>query len=117
MNGTPCTRVAPLVSRDSVLISCPIHMGSAHYETAALVIKVLPTVFPWMRFLPDSAAQEFAAEFAETARASAELGNMTPLGSVIEAWRATAEVHADRRCIGPSPCPSTAQITAPSRTR
>jgi len=64
-------------------------------ETAALVIKVLPTVLPWMRFLPGPAAQEFAAEFAETARASAELGDMTPLGAVIEAWRATAEVHSD----------------------
>jgi hypothetical protein len=64
-------------------------------ETAELVLKVLPAVFPWMRFLPDAATREFATEFAETARASAELGNMAPLAPVIEAWRATAEVYAD----------------------
>jgi len=64
-------------------------------ETAAPVLKVLPIVFPWMRFLPDTAAQEFAAEFAGTARAAAEMGNMAPVGPVIEAWRATAEVYAD----------------------
>jgi hypothetical protein len=64
-------------------------------ETAGPVLKVLPAVFPWMRFLPDEAARDFAAEFAETARAAAELGNMAPVAPVIEAWRATAEVHAD----------------------
>jgi hypothetical protein len=64
-------------------------------ETAGHVLKVLPAVFPWMRFLPDMAAQEFAAEFSETARAGAEMGNMAPLAPVIEAWRATAEVYAD----------------------
>ena len=64
-------------------------------ETAQTVLRVLPAVFPWMRFLPDEAAQAFAVEFAETALASAELGNMAPLMPTIEAWRATAEVHAD----------------------
>jgi hypothetical protein len=64
-------------------------------ETAALVLRVLPAVFPWMRFLPDTAAREFAAEFAGTARAAAEMGNMAPVVPVIEAWRATAEIHAD----------------------
>jgi hypothetical protein len=64
-------------------------------EAAGSVLKVLPAVFPWMRFLPDEAARDFAAEFAETARAAAELGNMAPVVPVIEAWRATAEVHAD----------------------
>jgi hypothetical protein len=64
-------------------------------EAAGSVLRVLPAVFPWMRFLPDEAARDFAAEFAETARAAAELGNMAPVVPVIEAWRATAEVHAD----------------------
>ncbi len=64
-------------------------------ETAALVLGVLPAVFPWIRFLPDAAAREFADEFAETARAAAEMGNMAPVVPVTEAWRATAEIHAD----------------------
>jgi hypothetical protein len=64
-------------------------------ETAALVLQVLPAVFPWIRFLPDAASREFAVEFAETARAAAEIGNMAHVVPVIEAWRATAEIHAD----------------------
>jgi hypothetical protein len=64
-------------------------------RTAEHVIAILPDVFPWLRFLPDQAVREFAAEFAETARAAAELGNMAPVAPVIEAWRATAEIHAD----------------------
>ena len=64
-------------------------------RTAELVIAILPDVFPWLRFLPDQAVREFAAEFAETARAAADLGNMAPVAPVIEAWRATAEIHAD----------------------
>jgi hypothetical protein len=64
-------------------------------ETATVVLNVLPAVFPWMRFLPDAAAREFADEFTETARAAAEMGNMAPVVPVIEAWRSTAEIHAD----------------------
>lgn len=61
----------------------------------AALLRVLPAVFPWTRFLPDEAVREFAAEFSGTALAAAELGNMAPVGPVIEAWRATAEIHAD----------------------
>lgn len=64
-------------------------------ETAQPVLQVLPAVFPWMRFLPEAAIRAFAVEFAETALASAELGNMAPLAPVIAAWRSTAEVYAD----------------------
>ena len=64
-------------------------------ETAALVLTVLPAVFPWIRFLPDAAARQFAVEFADTARAAAEMGNMAPVVPVIEAWRATAEINSD----------------------
>jgi hypothetical protein len=64
-------------------------------ETAAPLIKVLPAVFPWLRFLPDAAAREFAAEFAGTSLAAAEMGNLAPVVPVVEAWRATAEIHAD----------------------
>jgi hypothetical protein len=86
-------------------------------ETAELFLRALPAVFPWMEFLPDAAAREFAVEFAETARASAELGNMAPLAPVIEAWRATAEVHADPSLHKALTARSTAPITVPSRSQ
>jgi hypothetical protein len=64
-------------------------------DTAVLLLGVLPAAFPWLRFLPEPAVRKFAGEFASTAVAAAELGNLAPLTPVIEAWRATAEVHAD----------------------
>ncbi|MGH7734722.1 MAG: hypothetical protein ACREOE_13770, partial [Gemmatimonadales bacterium] len=60
-----------------------------------VLIQVFPSVFPWMRFLPADEARAFIAEFIATARASAELGNMAPVATVIAAWKATAEVYAD----------------------
>jgi hypothetical protein len=73
------------------LISAMLHLDG----TAAILLKVLPAAFPWIRFLPDAAMREFAVEFAETALAAAEMGNLAPVVPVIEAWRATAEIHAD----------------------
>ena len=61
----------------------------------SVFIQVFPSVFPWMRFLPAEDARAFIAEFTATARASAELGNMAPVATVIAAWMATAEVYAD----------------------
>ncbi|MGH3300351.1 MAG: hypothetical protein ACRDOK_01505 [Streptosporangiaceae bacterium] len=59
------------------------------------VLRSLPAAFPWMRFLPAPAARDFAAEFAEIALAAADMGNMAPVVPVVDAWRATAEIHAD----------------------
>lgn len=64
-------------------------------EAEEVVMVALSGAIPWMRFLPPGEAREFATEFVETARACAELGNMAALMPVVEAWRATAEVHAD----------------------
>jgi hypothetical protein len=61
----------------------------------SVLIQVFPSVFPWMRFLPAEDDRAFIAEFIATARASAELGNMAPVTTVIAAWMATAEVYAD----------------------
>jgi hypothetical protein len=62
---------------------------------ASVLLTAFPEVFPWVRFLPEMDAQAFVKEFTETARACAELGSLAALGPVIEAWRATAEIHAD----------------------
>jgi len=60
-----------------------------------VLLKAFPAAFPWMKFLPPGDAHAFVEEFTETARACAELGSLGALGPVIEAWRATAEIHAD----------------------
>lgn len=65
------------------------------YLDEQVLVQAFPSVFPWMRFLPADEARAFIAEFIATARASAELGNMAPVATVIAAWKATAEVHAD----------------------
>jgi hypothetical protein len=61
----------------------------------AVLGRVFPVVFLWMRFLPPSEARAFIAEFTETARACADLETLTPLNAVVAAWRATAQVYAD----------------------
>ena len=60
-----------------------------------LLTRVFPEAFPWVRFLPQKAVQEFLLEFVETARASTSLGSLAPITQVIEAWKHTAEIYAD----------------------
>jgi len=52
---------------------------------------------PWLRFLPAPDRVQFATEFIETAIASADLGTLAPLSTLIAEWRNTALVHADPR--------------------
>jgi len=61
----------------------------------ALAIQVLPSVFPWVRHLPDDAKQEFAAEWIGTLSAGAEMNNNAAVETTIAAWRSTAEAYAD----------------------
>ncbi len=62
---------------------------------ADLIRQVLPTVLPWVRFLPSGAVDELASEFVETTWAAAELNNMAPISQLLAEWRHTAEVYAD----------------------
>lgn len=64
-------------------------------EGARKVLQVLPEAYPWVRFMPTDAVQEFAVEFMETARACADVGNLSRLEVVVAAWRHTAEIYAD----------------------
>jgi hypothetical protein len=69
---------------------------SALAQTAeGVLLDAFPAAFPWLRFLPPADAHAFVEEFTETARACAELGSLAALSPVIEAWRATAEIHSD----------------------
>jgi hypothetical protein len=60
-----------------------------------LLTRVFPEAFPWVRFLSDDAVREFLVELVETARASTDLGVIAPIGTVIAAWKHTAEIYAD----------------------
>ncbi len=62
---------------------------------ADLIREVLPTVLPWVRFLPAAAAGELSAEFVEVAHAAAAVDNVAPVAQLLAEWRHTAEVYAD----------------------
>jgi hypothetical protein len=61
----------------------------------ALAVQVLPAIFPWVRYLPDEAKREFAAEWLDTLTAAADLDNNAAVETVVASWRSTAEVYAD----------------------
>lgn len=59
------------------------------------LLKVLPEVFPWVRFLPAEDMRLFLDEFVGTLHAVEDLDNIAPVAQLITEWRHTAEVHAD----------------------
>ncbi|HTR93455.1 MAG TPA: DUF6247 family protein [Trebonia sp.] len=60
-----------------------------------LAVRVLPSVFPWVRHLPEDERQEFAAEWLGTLSAAGELDNGAAVETVVAAWQHTAEIYAD----------------------
>ena len=64
-------------------------------QTRTLATEVVPTAFPWVRFLPKQDLQAFVVELVDTLEASDSLENWTPVAHLITEWRHTAEVHAD----------------------
>jgi hypothetical protein len=60
-----------------------------------LAVQVLPSVFPWVRYLPEGAHEEFAAEWLDALSAAGELDNSAAVEGIIAAWRSTAEIYAD----------------------
>lgn len=60
-----------------------------------LVREVLPTVLPWVRFLPAADVDAMADEFVGIAEAAASIGNTAAISQFLVEWRHTAEVHAD----------------------
>jgi hypothetical protein len=60
-----------------------------------LAVQVLPSVFPWVRHLPEDARGEFAAEWLDALTAATELENNAAVEGLIAGWRSTAEVYAD----------------------
>ncbi|MCO1582259.1 hypothetical protein M8C13_41585 [Crossiella sp. SN42] len=64
-------------------------------EVRDLVTEVMPTAFPWVRFLPREDVRAFVVELVDILEAANSLGNPAPVVQLITEWRHTAEVHAD----------------------
>ncbi|MEO3781455.1 hypothetical protein ABGB16_32660 [Micromonospora sp. B11E3] len=70
-------------------------LASVVRRDPALVREALPTVLPWVRFLPPGDLEQMASEFVDTAEAAAALGNTAAVSQLLTEWRHTAEIHAD----------------------
>jgi hypothetical protein len=64
-------------------------------EGARAVLMAMPSVFPWVRFLPRDDVRAFLVELVDTLHACADLGNLAALTPVIAAWQDTAEIYSD----------------------
>ena len=60
-----------------------------------VAVQVLPSVFPWVRHLPENGRNEFAVEWLGTLSAAGDLGSGAAVEAVVAAWQHTAEVYAD----------------------
>jgi hypothetical protein len=86
-------------SQDSEVIATTtrmfVSMMKRDPEARALVMDVVPEVFPWVRFLPGDGVREFAVELVDTLRAATDLDNAAAVAVMIAQWRHTAEIHSD----------------------
>jgi hypothetical protein len=60
-----------------------------------LVTEILPTAFPWIRYLPTEDVRAFVLELMEELERADSLENPAPVAHLLAAWRATAESYAD----------------------
>ncbi|MEV6243172.1 hypothetical protein [Lentzea sp. NPDC051838] len=68
-------------------------------EASHLIAELMPTVFPWVRFLRPEDKESFAVEIIETLEAANSLGTPAPVIQLITEWKHTAEVMADPRLL------------------
>jgi hypothetical protein len=87
-------------------------------ELSPRLPKLLAQRYPWIRFLPGDARQQFVREYVETLQACASIGNTARLDEVLNAWKATAEIHADpdlhAELTRPLPASTGARVPRPS---
>jgi hypothetical protein len=63
--------------------------------TSPALIDALTAHYPWVRFLPEGDRAEFVREFLETMKGCASINNFSRIEAVVNAWRSSAEIHAD----------------------
>ncbi|HET8657692.1 MAG TPA: hypothetical protein VFM55_01685 [Micromonosporaceae bacterium] len=89
---------ADLARQEREVVDLTIHLLAGVLDDrsgAELVRRMLPAALPWVRFLPDTAIDELAAELVATAYVALSLDNLAPVSQLLIEWRHTAEVHAD----------------------
>jgi hypothetical protein len=69
------------------------------------MLRVLPSVFPWVRHLSPDEMRQLVAELIDATRDAVELDVHSTLHRAIVSWRATARILADPEL--------TAQLTRP----
>jgi hypothetical protein len=70
-------------------------LASVVRRDPTLVREALPTVLPWVRFLPPEDLEQMSTDFVETVEAAAAVGNTAAVSQLLTEWRHTAEIHAD----------------------
>lgn len=63
------------------------------------LLDIIPSAFPWTRFLPVEDQVDFAQELVNVMEASSDIDNPEPVLDTIEQWRHTAEVYSSPRLL------------------
>lgn len=92
---TTATRAAEVTENASATTKLFITLMRESDHARSLATEVLPTAFPWVKFLPTEQVQEFVVELVDTIEAAESIDNPAPVATLIAAWRHTAEVYAD----------------------
>jgi hypothetical protein len=92
---TTASRVAQAAAASSATTKLFLALMQHDDRVRSLVTQVLPTAFPWVRFLPKEDVRAFVVELVEVIEAAEALENPAPLVQVISDWQRTAEVYAD----------------------
>lgn len=66
-------------------------------QNPAALASALEDAFPWVEFLPAADRKLFADEFSRVVTAGASLDDYEVVSQLIHEWRATAEIHAEKR--------------------
>lgn len=90
-------------------------LASVVRRDPTLIREVLPTVLPWVRFLPPEDIEQMAGEFVATAEAAAAMGNTAAVSQLLTEWRHTAEIHTDPDLYRVLAAPSSGDFGAAAR--
>ncbi|MFC5799293.1 hypothetical protein [Streptomyces formicae] len=85
-----------------------------HPQGRTLVLDVLPTTFPWVRYLPAHDAREFSVDLVAALGAASEPDNTAAVAQPITEWKHTSDIHADPE---PRSLPTPARTSGPCPSR